>query len=333
MADTTPRLAVSKGIEFIHAAEVYGWTGAAERMGINAGESRYWQEWNRRNVCLPWVFRDSLEGIREIAGSDGCAPRLDELPLVVSEPRTVEFKGRAYPLDKDGLYRFVELTRSVRNLIVARQDGLLPVLQGLAGLQVHGNRDNHRTVPDLRDALPTCSYICITCGPMAALAAAVLHELGFATRPVNTLPAADWNTYDNGHVLFEVFGPRVGKWILADVDLGYLFKEGDTYLDAGEVWLCLREGRCPDLAPLAPGIVDPFFLSPTGFNWSLPLGWKLRDEDSRKAWYGRLMQVMAVRHEGKTFLVGDANRINAYYGTGTGEILPYAAWRRALYGP
>lgn len=324
----------SHGVSFVNRAQECGWDEAAAEIGLGPDEAREWRRWYEREVCTPWVLRETIGGVEEVAAIPGAAPDVADLPLVVSSVDAVSFHDRVYPLAHDGLYRFITMTRDVRNLIVARDDPLLPVLRALAGLQIHGYDDNRKSTEELERMLPTCSFVCITCGTIASVAARVLTGLGFRTRSVRALTTdtATWNTYDNGHALFEVFWPRQGRWILADVDMGFLFKNATGYLDTGEVWRCLKEDERIELEPLANTLVDPMFVSPAGFNWFLKFRWKWQDEQGKMAWYRRILQAVGITKGDGCLYLGTPDRVNAYTGADPSQVLPYAQWRREIYG-
>lgn len=321
----------AQGVTFINEALKGDWDEAAKRASMDESEARAWGHWYEKEVCVPWVSHESTEGIEVIEGREGHATSIHDLPLVAKGIEEVEFGGAVYPLAKEGLYRFLVLTQSVRNLIVARENHWLPILQGLSALQVHGNREDGTPVEELKARLPTCAFLCITCGTIASLAASILDDLGFRTRLVGGLTMEDWNTYDNGHALFEVFSPHAEKWVLADVDMGFLFRHSDVYLDAGEMWECLNQRRALELVPLTNAIVDPFFAGAWGFNWFLRFRHKWQDEEGKLGWYKRILQAVHIQHDDKRIYVGDREKILAYVGEESVEVLPYPEWRQRLY--
>lgn len=325
-----PNHPFSTRVTFVSEVHKSGWGQAREKLSVDEGQARQWWDWYQQEVCTPWVIHESPDGFRDIEAQDGEADDVNSLPLIVSDVPEVQFAGRVYALDRDGLYRFLTLTQSVRNLIVARGNDLLGILGGLSALQVHGYRDMQKPQDELKAMLPTCSFVGITCGTIASLSASILADLGFRTRSVGSMTLDDWNTYDNGHALFEVYCPRAEKWILADVDMGFLFRQDDTYLDAGQLWQALHQGHSFELIPLANSLVDPFFLSPTGFNYFLRFRWKWQDDVGKLAWYRRILQAVSLSDGTKRIFVGGRDRILEYVGEGA-EVLPYVEWRARFY--
>jgi predicted small integral membrane protein len=322
----------SEGIGFVSNVPTLGWDAARTKCGLDEAEARVWWEWYEREVCRPWVLFEGEEGTVEIEASEGEGDDLDGLPLVAHDVRRVRFAGKSYALKQAGLYRFIVLTRSVRNLIVAPKGDPVSVLRGLSALQVHGNRDDARPVEELRQLLLSRVFLSITCGTIASVTVAVMRDLGFGARLVSTLTLDPWNTYDNGHSICEIFFPGERKWVLADVDFGFLFRSGDAYLSAGELWDCLNSGNDVEFLPLAETPGDPFFLSPSGFNYFLYTRYAWRDMAAKKAWYRRMLHVIGVVDEGKTFYFGPEDRIRSYCAGDWCEVLPVSKWKLRLYG-
>lgn len=216
------------------------------------------------------------------------------LGLVARGVSRVRFRGQVYAVDREGLYRFVEPTKGVQNLISLREgNSPVPLLEALAALQVHGNR--HDVAPDqvgkLREKLRSEPWVSITCGTASYLFAGVLRDEGYKTRQVSALaPPGLHNGYDDGHRLFEVFWPAAGKWVLVDADMGLLFKDGGVFLDADEFGARVRGDKRPEFVVLAQkaAVVDPFFPSATGYNYALEFRWRWATDEGKWRWYRRV---------------------------------------------
>jgi len=322
----------SEGIGFVNEVQRSGWEEAKGKFGMGEEEAKRWWEWYEREVCVPWVVYEGEGGLEEVVGSDeGEAEDLDKLPLVVRDLKEVRFGGKVYPLEGEGLYRFVVMTKSVRNLIVSRSDDPVPVLRALSSIQVHGNRDDGRDTEELKGLLLHRAFLCITCGTIASLTVSLLKDLGFRARFVSALTSEDWNTYDNGHGLCEVFLPGEGRWVLADVDMGFLFRGDGNLLSAYEFWERINEGREVEFVPLSEKFVDPFFSSPWGFNWFLRVRYMWRGSEGKKAWYRRIFQAVGIREGERTTFFGPEDKLRLYYGNEV-EVVPRREWRERFYG-
>ena len=322
----------SEGIQFVQDVHKSGWETARQKAGFDESEARRWWSWYERDVCLPWVVYEGEQGTEELKGADGAQDDdVDGLPLVTQPGRQACFADKTYRLERQGLYRFIVLTRSVRNVIVGAPHKPLGILRGLSALQIHGNRDDGKSVDELRTLLLTRAFLSITCGTIASVAVALLKDLGFRARLVASLTLEEWNTYDNGHCLCEVFFPEEDKWVLVDVDFGFVFRKDGILLSAYEFWDCLQRHEQAEFLPLSQKLGDPFFLSPSGFNYFLYLRHLWRDLEGKKAWYRRILQVIAVRDEGKYLYFGREEKIRSYWSGDDFEVLPLGEWRDRLY--
>ncbi len=327
-------------VSFIEKAKTSGIDAATQALEVSEETAHAWWDWYRRQVCKPmvWYQRGAEGQILEPTPGDG--RELGDFSLIAKQASTVRFQGKVYSVQREGLYRFMVIPDKMRNLISLRNDhSLIPLLMALSNLQIHGNRHDSESIETLKARLYTDPWISVTCGTISALAVNILHEQGFRARWVHTLTLEDWNTYDNGHSLLEVFAPQMGKWILADVDMGLLFREGDSFLNAYEFWQTVDRGEQPEFFVLSPKEIDPFYLSPSGFNYALWARWDLKDRKGKWRWYQRIFQVLGIGREGKDgetkkwVFFGPRVKIREYYGDPDHSvILEKKEWLEEFYG-
>jgi hypothetical protein len=157
---------------------------------------------------------------------------------------------------------------------------------------VHGNRDNPESIETLRKRLVGEPWVCITCGKIAGLASAILSAEGYKTRMVGCSTLEEPNGYNDGHVLFEVYWPEAGRWILVDADMGLLFRADGAFLGAEEVVSRVNQDRRPEFFSLAQkaAVLDPFFLRPDGYNYALEFRWLWGTPEGKWRWYRRVLQ-------------------------------------------
>ncbi|NUQ65377.1 MAG: hypothetical protein HUU20_23160 [Pirellulales bacterium] len=239
------------------------------------------------------VLYQSGDTWEEVHGETGDGKELSELGLIAKAVPRVRFQGRTYSVEREGLYRFLTLPESLRNLISLRSgESLVPLLMALSALQVHGNRQDGEATDALKKRLVVDPWVCITCGNIARLASSVLAGEGYQTRPVGASTLEEPNGYNDGHCLFEVYSPEAGKWILVDADMGLLFKAGDTFLGAEEVVKRVHEDQRPEFFVLAQkaAVLDPFFLRSDGYNYALEFRWLWGTPEGKWQWYRRVLQ-------------------------------------------
>ena len=310
---------------------------AAARRGLSVGERQaaQWCAWAETHIHEAVVLYEKPGHLRRLKPAAGAAvgKTLRGMRLILDRPSHVGFKGAPYSMKRPGLYRFVTVGRSVRNVILADRASPLPLLESLGLLQVHGMRHDRLSPEGLRRMLLREPWISVSCGRVADLAVALLREGGFEARKVFALTAGQWG-HDNAHSLVEVRLPDSRRWVLADVDMGRLFKHGPKLLNAFDVWQRLRSGRTVTPARWIPKQIDPFMSWPGRFNYSLYLQ-KVRwtDEASVRTWYGRILQILAFREEDRLWCLDPTGvKAREYYGRSSVCIPDAACWRRRFYG-
>jgi hypothetical protein len=239
------------------------------------------------------VLFQSSDAWEEVEPADAADGAVEVADLVIEGVDRVRFGRRAYPVQREGLYRFMTLRRSVQNLISLRdRRSPLPLLGALAALQVHGNRHDVDSLDRLKSRLRVEPWVCITCGTIAALAASVLRDRGYNTRRVTAQTLEKPNGYDDGHELFEVQWPGENRWVLVDVDMGLLFKDGGAFLSATDFAERVKQNRPPEFVALAQkaAVLDPFFPGPDGYNYALEFRWRWGTPQGKWRWYRRVMQ-------------------------------------------
>ena len=245
----------------------------------------------RKTRCM--VLYQSGETWEEVRSEGGTGKELASLGLIGKGVPRVQFQGKTYGVEREGLYRFMLLPESLRNLISLRNDrSLIPLLMALSALQVHGNRHDPESIESLKKRLLVDPWVCITCGKIARLASAILSAEGYKTRMVGCSTLEERNGYNDGHSIFEVYSPEAGKWILVDADMGLLFKAGGAFLDAQEVGKLVKQDRRPEFSSLAQkaAVLDPFFLRSDGYNYALEFRWLWGTPEGKWQWYRRVLQ-------------------------------------------
>ena len=267
--------------------------GAAAPEGTRNATVSPERKWKTR----PLVLYQSGDVCDEVRGESGTGKDLADLGLISKGVSRVQFQGKTYSVEREGLYRFMLLPVSLRNVISVRSErSLIPLLMALSALHVHGNRHSGESVETLKKRLLVEPWVSIICGHIAQLASQVLSAEGYKTRKVGTSTLEEPNGYNDGHAMFEVYWPETGKWILVDADVGLLFKADGQFLGAEEVARRVQEDRRPEFFVLAQkaAVIDPFFLRSDGYNYALESRWLLATPEGKWRWYRRVMQRITI---------------------------------------
>ena len=150
--------------------------------------------------------------IPSVVAPDDCPPLPDTL---IIPPGTYQFRGRAFSLEKEGLFRFLEVNEELQQRIVYQKDPHA-LLSGIAWIVSHGRPDGGKSAKEMARLAKTRKLL-MTCGSVSGWAVSVLRDHGFQARGVSSLTLENWNTYDNGHGMLEMYWEDPGKWVLYDV--------------------------------------------------------------------------------------------------------------------
>jgi hypothetical protein len=146
--------------------------------------------------------------------------------VLVIPPGTYSFAGNTYAVMDEGLYRFVVPGEGNLQRIVYK-NSLNAFLSSISWIVSHGNIDDKKSVTELsRKALSEKLFI--TCGTVSKWAQALLHSIGIKSRLVGGITVDTWNTYDNGHLLIEVWQDEWNKWVVVDLDNNSYFLSIDS---------------------------------------------------------------------------------------------------------
>lgn len=220
------------------------------------------------DIAANFYRLDKVERItgKQYACEDKQVKTVSQLPLIVRDSQWVKFSDRFFSLHKEGLYRFwywgtvrwesrdsapkVVNKRKQYSCVILFREDVLALLSGIATLHVHGSI--HQTLP-FRQQVKQMKrgLLSLTCGYIADFCCRILKRAGWQTRRVAALRVeGKYNSYDNGHQLFEFYWPTLDKWVLADVDMCQMFVRDGNFLNLGEVSSLIQDGKDFELYPL-----------------------------------------------------------------------------------
>ena len=159
--------------------------------------------------------------------------------LVIS-PGKYNFAGKIYDLEEAGLYRFIDVSNNRNEQRIVYKNNLNSFLSAIAWIVSHGNLDDDKSVAELTQKA-TKSKLFLTCGGITSWVSSLLNEVDIQSRQVSSLTLQEWNNYNNGHTMIEIFRPDYQKWILYDLDSNAYFLREGTPLSLVEFIDCLDE--------------------------------------------------------------------------------------------
>ena len=250
------------------------------------------------------AFLEKIQMVDVVSNEDG-----NELPdeLVIPKDKYI-FSGNTYNLDKDGVYRFVNPGKYNIQRIVFEKD-LNALLSSIAWIYSHGNNDDEKEYSEILQKAKN-EKIFATCGTISNWSVQFLKEFGVKARIVAVLTLDDWNSYDNGHILVEVYREELKKWILYDVDNDAFFSSNGIPLSLLEFVKKVREDDY-DIEFIARKNdidISNFVDRENSYDYGFLIEARFLNEQTRRKWYKRVFQVPMIVDEGKSYFFDNTNK-------------------------
>ena len=250
------------------------------------------------------AFLEKIQMVEVVSNEDG-----NELPdeLVIPKDKYI-FSGNTYNLDKEGVYRFVNPGKYNIQRIVFEKD-LNALLSSIAWIYSHGNNDDEKEYSEILQKAKN-EKIFATCGTISNWSVQFLKEFGVKARIVAVLTLDDWNSYDNGHILVEVYREELKKWILYDVDNDAFFSSNGIPLSLLEFVKKVREDDY-DIEFIARKNdidISNFVDRENSYDYGFLIEARFLNEQTRRKWYKRVFQVPMIVDEGKSYFFDNTNK-------------------------
>lgn len=255
------------------------------------------------------AYMARFEQIHDLEPVEYGAPLPDEL---IVPPGNYFIDGTAYDMTKEGLYRFLNINKNNRQVIVYQND-LLSLLSSLTWMHSHGLMDDPKKYDVLINIAKTRKIHQI-CGKFSYFCHRILSSLGIPCRVVVLLTLEKWNSYNNGHTLLEVFNGR--SWELWDVDQHcYFTKDGDI-LSAKDFLISCGKDEYQIKYTTPASAMASNDLDTEGYDQTLLAEHFLVAPKSKRAWYRHCAQVLLIEVDGIFYFTCSSNedrkRIESY---------------------
>jgi len=263
------------------------------------------------------AFLEKIHVISETSNENGI-----ELPdmLVIPKGKYI-FSGKTYNLDKEGVYRFVNPGKYNKQRIVFETDHTA-LLSSIAWMYSHGNQDDEKNYSEILSKAKK-EKIFATCGTISNWSIQFLKEHGIKARIIAVLTLDEWNSYDNGHILIEVFREELEKWVLYDIDNDVFFTNNGNPLSLLEFTKRVKENDYEINFIAKKNDIDTsnFLDKNNNYDYGFLIEARFLDEETRREWYKRVFQVPMIVDEGCSYFF-DKDNMN--------KILSYSSFYRYL---
>lgn len=261
----------------------------------------------------PFVYYAFLNNV-EIVPSTSYENSVNLPPSLIILPGKFNFHGISYELKKEGLYRFVYPGKENQQRIVYEKN-VDALLSSIAWIYAHGNSDDEKSYSEI-NAKALHSKIFATCGSISEWTCRLLESTGIRCRIISTLTLEPWNSYDNGHIMIEVYRKDYNKWVVYDLDNNSYFSSKGTPLSLIEFAEHAANENYEINYIASNSNVDfaNFIDNETNYDYAFLLEARFANDYSRKQWYKRVMQVPMVVDGKYNYFFNDTNisRVQSY---------------------
>ncbi len=226
----------------------------------------------------------------------------DTLPsFLIMEPNKYYFAGKKYDCSKPGLYRFINPQhQSFQRIVFAKDNPILNALF-LSFLSIRGNGDDSKGLKSL-EKKAKINFISVTCSQNASFCNEILKRNSINSRKVFSQTIDVANSYNNGHVLIEVFSNKHNKYVVIDLDKKIMFKIGSNPLSLYEYSHALFYKKKVEIKQFSPiPMVDwmGFKEKATNFNYGF-IEFEINSSQKQiEKCLSRICQIPLMEKEGK----------------------------------
>jgi len=239
----------------------------------------------------PIVFHTLLTNVKIIIPNESNLDSI-KLPekLIIPSGKYV-FNGNTYNLSEEGLYRFVIPLEKNEQRIVFDGKNIYSLMSAIAWIYSHGNSDNLKSFEEINSKALN-SKIFGTCGAISIWIQGILESHNIKSRIVQTLTLDDWNTYDNGHTMIEVYQTDLEKWVLYDLDSNFYFSQNGIPLSLIEFIDAVKNNNYEIHILASDTKLDVSqFLAQNGYEYAFYAESIYANEETQKNWYKRIIQI------------------------------------------
>ena len=238
----------------------------------------------------PFAYYANFQNVTKIFATN---KTLESQPLhsnLVIKPGTYVVFDNVYDLNKEGLYRFIYPERENHQRIVFNGN-VDSLLSSVAWIYSHGNLDDKKTETELNTKALN-SKIFGTCATISHWIQNLLDKQQINSRVVQTLTLDEWNNYDNGHTMIEIYREDHKKWVVYDLDNNAYFSINDVPLSLIEFVNSVKDDSYEINYIANDSRLDiSNFLSINGYNYAFFSESIVANEDTLREWYKRVIQV------------------------------------------
>lgn len=254
---------------------------------------------------IPIVYHAVYTNV-EIINPNLNSNKFNDLPDSLIIPSgDYRFEGKIYALDDEGLYRFISPLNNNAQRIVFDGKNINALMSAVSWIYSHGNSDSTKTFEEINSKALN-SKIFGTCGKISVWIQKILESHNIKSRIVQTLTLDQWNTYDNGHTMIEIYREDLNQWVLYDLDNNLYFSRNNEPLSLFDFMDAVSENSYEMNFLASDTTLDiSNFKSDEGYDYAFYAESVYSSDDTLKKWYSRVIQVPMISEDKFSYFTTD----------------------------
>ena len=182
-----------------------------------------------RNIDKLFVIFYKFDKVKKVTPSEDLSNCVFAKDNLIIKKGNYQFNGQCYNFTEEGLYIVVNLEDNRKQQYIVYDSNLFVLMSSISWLIAHGNIDNESSFIELTMKAKADKLI-LTCYFACNFAKSILDSLQFSSRILAGISLDEWNGFDDGHNMIEVYSKKYKKWIVFDIDMNSYFVINDVPL-------------------------------------------------------------------------------------------------------
>jgi hypothetical protein len=262
---------------------------------------------NNKMNNSPIIFHSYLTKTNELEFT--VSKNFSKIPdTLIINPGKYIFEENVYELNSEGLYKFISPGEYNMQRIVYKNN-TDALISSVAWIYSHGNSDNRLSIDEINNKAMS-GKIFGTCGAISNWMKETLEKQNIPIRIVSTLTLEEWNSYDNGHTMVEIYRDEYNGWILYDLDNNAYFEKQNKPLSLIEFIEVVKKNENYEIVKIANDISLDIsnFETKQGYNYGLLFDHVYGNEENLKEWYKRVIQVPMIKDNNEFYFFDNENK-------------------------
>ena len=252
---------------------------------------------DRKNLILniPIVYKVAETEVNYLAAAQENFQAIFLPDDLIINPGLYQFDNKSYQLIQEGLYRFMFPEKKNQQRIIYTNN-ISILLSSISWPVTHGEGDDGLSYNDLVFQAKQ-RRLFLTCEAIARFAKTLLEKNNVNSRIIGTRTLDQWNSYDSGHYMLEVYRKDLKNSVLYELDYGIYFSYEDKFLSLLEFIDHAQDNYKINYLSNYIKVISPYLLR-NKYNCTFINEGRL---NNLKSWYQRIAQFFYIENIDENF--------------------------------